>query len=122
MKSTGVKRIPRLFSRLKGINQDIAQKTASFIVGIAKWYDVDVIVFEHLDLQGKKHGRMKQRLHHWKAYPCGTYSQSAVHRGANCQGGCHERVEQAGGKRGCSRNDIRLERGKDSKMLLAQRD
>ena len=67
VKSTGVKRIPRLFSRLKGINQDIAQKTASFIVGIAKWYDVDVIVFEHLDLQGKKHGRMKQRLHHWKA-------------------------------------------------------
>ena len=34
---------------------------------IAVLYNVDVIVFEHLNLNGKKHGSKKQRLHMWKA-------------------------------------------------------
>ena len=30
-------------------------------------YNADVIVFEHLELSGRKRGSKKQRLHHWRA-------------------------------------------------------
>ncbi|KIR02410.1 hypothetical protein P261_01225 [Lachnospiraceae bacterium TWA4] len=42
-------------------------ETARFIIDIAVKYQADVIVFEHLDLQGKKKGSKKQVLHFWKA-------------------------------------------------------
>lgn len=70
----GAKRAPRLWARAKGINDDIAVKTANFIVDTAILWSADVIVFEHLNLSGKKKGSKKQRLHHWKA----QYAQSMV--------------------------------------------
>ena len=48
----GARRMPRLWARAKGISDDIAVKTAEFIVRNAVLYDVDVIVMEHLDLRG----------------------------------------------------------------------
>ena len=63
----GNRRMPRLWAVAKGINDDIAVKTASFIMSIAILYNADVIVFEHLDLGGKKRGSKKQRLHLWRA-------------------------------------------------------
>ena len=70
----GARRMPRLWAKAKGINDDIAVKTAEFIVKTAVLYDVDVIVMEHLDVRGKKRGSKKQRLHHWRA----MYVQSMV--------------------------------------------
>ena len=61
------RRTPGLWAKAKGINDDIAVKTANFIMDIAKRYDADTIVFEHLDLNGKKHGSKKQRLHMWRS-------------------------------------------------------
>lgn len=58
---------PRLWAKSKGINHDIAVKTAQFIVNVAVLYNVDVIVFEHLDLNRRIRGSKKQRLHLWKA-------------------------------------------------------
>lgn len=58
---------PRLWAKAKGINDDIAVKTARFIMDIAILYSADVIVFEHLDRSGKKCGLKKQRLHLWKS-------------------------------------------------------
>ena len=58
---------PRLWAKAKGINNDIAVKTAQFIMDIAILYSADVIVFEHLDRSGKKRGSKKQRLHLWKS-------------------------------------------------------
>ena len=58
---------PRLWAKAKGINRDIAVKTAQFIMNVAVMYNADVVVFEHLDLNGKKKGSKKQRLHIWKA-------------------------------------------------------
>ena len=58
---------PGLWKQAKGINDDIAVKTARFIVDTAIKYDVDCIVMEHLDLAGKKRGSKKQRLHLWRA-------------------------------------------------------
>lgn len=63
----GARKMPRLWARASGINDDIAVETANFIINTAVLYDVDVIVMEHLDVRGKKRGSRKQRLHHWKA-------------------------------------------------------
>ena len=63
----GAKRMPRLWAAVNGINDDIAVKTANFIIDTAVRYNVDVIVMEHLDTEGKKRGSRKQRLHFWKA-------------------------------------------------------
>ena len=67
-------RTPRLWAQAKGINNDIAVKTAQFIIDAAVKYDVDCIVMEHLDLAGKKRGSKKIRLHLWRA----KYVQSMV--------------------------------------------
>lgn len=63
----GAKRMPRLWAAVNGINDNIAVRTASFIVEQAVKYNVDTVVFEHLDTSGKKKGSKKQRLHFWKA-------------------------------------------------------
>ena len=70
----GAERMPRLWARAKGINNDIAVKTARFIMDTATLYKADVIAFEHFDIGGKKRGPKKQRLHMWKA----RYVQSMV--------------------------------------------
>ena len=64
----------RLWAKAKGINDDIAVKTAAFIMEIAAKYNADVIVFEHLEVRGKKRGSKKQRLHMWRS----QYVQSMV--------------------------------------------
>ncbi len=76
----GAKRTPRLWARAKGINDDIAVKTANFIVDTAILWSADVIVFEHLDLSGKKKGSKKQRLHHWKAQYVQSVVENKAHR------------------------------------------
>ena len=75
----GATHTPRLWARAKGINDDIAVKTANFIIDTAILWSAGVVVFEHLDLQGKKKGSKKQRLHHWKA----QYVQSMVEHKAH---------------------------------------
>ena len=70
----GNRKTPRLWSKAKGINNDIAVKTAQFIIDTAVLFNVDVIVFEHLELNGKKHGSKKQKLHLWRS----SYVQSMV--------------------------------------------
>ncbi|MBQ9403471.1 MAG: hypothetical protein IJU15_00640 [Synergistaceae bacterium] len=71
---------PRLWARAKGINTHIANLTAKFIVDIAMRYNVDVVIFEHLDLQGKKRGSKKQKLHHWKAQAVQAIVAHKMHR------------------------------------------
>ena len=63
----GSRKMPRLWALADGVNDDIAVKTAQFIIDTAVLYNADTIVFEHLDLNGKKHGSKRQRLHLWKA-------------------------------------------------------
>ena len=47
-------------------NNELASKIAKEIVRIAVEYQCDVIVFEHLDRNGKLRGKSKQKLHLWK--------------------------------------------------------
>lgn len=76
----GAKKMPRLWARAKGVNLDITHKTAQFIADVATLYSADVIVFEHLDTQGKKHGSKKQRLHHWWAQAVQRIVADKAHR------------------------------------------
>ena len=88
----GARKTPRLWAKAKGISDDIAVKTASFIIKMAKHYNADVIVFEHLELTGRKKGSKKQRLHHWKA----KYVQSIVEGRAHRMGKRISRVNARG--------------------------
>lgn len=74
------RRMPRLWGRAKGINRDIASKTAGFIIDVAIEYNADVIVMEALDLGGKKRGAKKQTLHLWKARDVQRMVEGKAHR------------------------------------------
>ena len=76
----GNRKTPRLWAAAKGINDDIAVKTAHFIMETAALYHADVIVFEHLERGGKKRGSKKQRLHMWKTAYVQNMVGSKAHR------------------------------------------
>lgn len=76
----GNRKTPGLWAKADGINQDIAAKTAGFIMETAFLYSVDCIVFEHLDLGKKKKGSKKQRLHLWKAKAVQSMTAIRAHR------------------------------------------
>ncbi|MBE5961347.1 MAG: transposase [Lachnospiraceae bacterium] len=71
---------PRLWARTKGINHDIAVKTAQFIMDIAVLYNADVIVFEHLDHSGKARGSKKQKLKMWRSQEVQSIVTNKAHR------------------------------------------
>ena len=73
-------RTPRLWAKATGINDDIAVKTATFIIDTAIMWSADTIVFEHLDIQGKKRGTHKQRLHHWRTQHVQSMVENKAHR------------------------------------------
>lgn len=76
----GARRTPRLWSYAYNVNRHIAELTARFIADIAMEYNVDCIVFEALDLVGKKRGSKKQKLHLWKANAVQCIVTDKVHR------------------------------------------
>ena len=62
----GARKTPRLWAKANGYNDRISVLTAEFIMKTAIMYGASVIVFEHLDTNGKIHGSKKQRLALWK--------------------------------------------------------
>lgn len=71
---------PRLWAKAKGINHDIAVKTAAFIMDVAVLYNADIIVFEHLDKAGKVRGSKKQKLKLWRSQEVQSIVTNKVHR------------------------------------------
>lgn len=71
---------PRLWAKTKGINHDIATKTANYIMDIAVLYSADVIVFEHLDKNGKIRGSKKQKLKLWRSQEVQSMVTDKAHR------------------------------------------
>lgn len=92
----GARRMPRLWAAARGTADDIAVKTAAFIIETAVLYNVDVIVLEALDTGGRKRGSKRQRLTLWKA----RYVQAMVGQKAHRLGMRVSRV--------CVRNTSRL--------------
>lgn len=62
----GARKTPVLWKHVNDLNTDISRKTAKGIMDFVVLYNVDVIVFEFLDIQGKKRGRGKQKLALWR--------------------------------------------------------
>ena len=75
----GARNLKRLWKLADNVNHDISAKTASFIAGIARAYDADVIVFEHLDTSGKKKGSKKQKLALWRKSEVQKITQAHAH-------------------------------------------
>ena len=76
----GSRRVPNLWRLANHVNDDIAIKTARFIMDTAALYNVNVIVFEHLDLKGKKRGSRRQKLHLWRANGIQAMVTDKAHR------------------------------------------
>lgn len=62
----GSHNVCKLWRYAKFHNEELARKIAKEITSIAVKHQCDVIVFEHLDMKGKKHGSKKQKLQMWK--------------------------------------------------------
>ena len=62
----GARRCPTLWKHVNDLNTDISRKTAKEIIDFAVLYNINVIVFEYLDTQGKKNGKGKQKLALWR--------------------------------------------------------
>lgn len=71
---------PRLWAKTKGINHDIATKTANYIMDVAVLYNADVIIFEHLDKDGKVRGSKKQKLKMWRSQEVQSIVTNKTHR------------------------------------------
>ncbi len=76
----GATHTPRLWAKVNGINDDIAVQTAFFIIETAIENKVDTIVMEKLDLQGRKKGGKKQKIHLWKARYVQRMVEDKAHR------------------------------------------
>lgn len=62
----GSNNMTKLWRYAKFHNEELARKIANAITNTAIKYNCDVIVFEYLDMKGKKKGAKKQKLHMWK--------------------------------------------------------
>ena len=106
----GAWKTPGLWARARGINDRIAVLTAQYIIDIAAENEVDVIVFEHLELSGRKRGSKKQRLHHWRV----QYVQQMVTDKAHRAGIRISRVNAWGTSRYAYDGSGKVLRGKES--------
>ena len=76
----GNHKTPRLWAKAKGINHDIAAKTADCIMDIAILYNAGTIVFEHLDKNGRVRGSKKQKLKLWRSQEVQSIVTNKAHR------------------------------------------
>ena len=70
----------KLWRYAKFHNEELARKIASAITDTAIKYNCDVIVFEHLDIKGKKRGSKKQKLQMWKKNTIQKVVEHKAHR------------------------------------------
>ena len=70
----------RLWSVVKRRNNNHANLVSHEIVEFAREQNCDVIVFEYLKTNGRKHGSKKQRLHHWKHKGIQKTTESLAHK------------------------------------------
>lgn len=76
----GFNNTTKLWRYAKFHNEELARKIANAITDTAIKYNCDVIVFEYLDIKGKKRGSKKQKLHMWKKNTIQNIVEHKAHR------------------------------------------
>lgn len=76
----GSNNVAKLWRYAKFHNEELARKIAGAITDTAIKYNCDVIVFEYLDIKGKKRGSKKQKLHMWKKNTIQNIVEYKAHR------------------------------------------
>lgn len=72
--------VKNLWRYAKNCNEQHAIRVATAIVDYALWNNVDCIVFEHLDIKGKKKGSKKQKLAMWRKNGIQDIAAHKAHR------------------------------------------
>lgn len=70
----------KVWEYVRHCNKEHAIHIAKAIVDIATIYNVDCIVFEHLDTGGKKHGSKKQKLAMWNHQTVQNVTATLAHK------------------------------------------
>lgn len=70
----------KLWRYAKFHNEELARKIANAITNTAIKYDCDVIVFEYLNIKGKKKGSKKQKLQMWKKNTIQKITEHKAHK------------------------------------------
>ena len=77
----GSRNVGSFWAYARRINDEHAKKVARAIIQFAAIHDVDCIVFEHLDFEGRKHsGSKAQKLSLWKRNSIQDYVEHTAHR------------------------------------------
>ena len=64
----------------KRLNMELSRKVAAAVTMYARESHADVIVFEYLEMTGKKSGKKKQKLHVWRKRDIQTICEHQAHR------------------------------------------
>ena len=70
----------RFWTYAQRLNTEHANKVAAAITEFASVHNVDCIVFEHLDMQGAKRGKKKQKLALWRKNTIQAVAAHKAHR------------------------------------------
>lgn len=114
--SYGSVKTPVLWRMTDNANRKLSDETAGFILSVAAEYKVDVIVFEHLEPNGKKRGSKKRRLHLWRA----KYVQELVTNRAHALGIRISRVCAWGTSRLAYDGSGKVERGTNGNYSICR--
>lgn len=79
-KENGSYSTTRLWNYARRCNEELARKIARSISDYALEMQVDTVVFEHLDIKGKKRGFRKERLQMWRKNSVQDIVEGKAHR------------------------------------------
>jgi IS605 OrfB family transposase len=69
-----------IYRMINAANKELSIATAREIMKVAERFNVDCIVFEHLDKSGRKNGKYAERIHLWKACDVQKRVTTQAHR------------------------------------------
>ena len=70
----------RMYRFARNANTRLSQVTADGILAFAEKHHAHCIVFEHLDVRGKKHGGRREKIHHWKCQEVQAIVERKAHQ------------------------------------------
>lgn len=74
------KKSHKIYRMMAAANRQLSIDTARALIEKVEEYNVDCIVFEHLDRTGRKRGRTAQRIHMWRCLDVQKRTELQAHR------------------------------------------